>query len=158
MITQHTFHILCVGKNKDSFISSGLSHFESQLKKYCKVEFLYIKESSHKDAARRIQEESLLLLKAVSAINHPFMISLSEGPCAKNSVEGASQLQQWMNKSLHPVWIVGGPFGLSQEILMQSKAWLSLSPLTFNHQLVRLILAEQLFRWLNILYGGNYHH
>ena len=158
MLTQHTFHIICVGKNKDSFITSGLFHFESQIKKYCKIEILYVKESSQKDIAKRIHEETLSLFKSISAIKNPFLISLCEGPCAKNSIEGALQLQQWMNKTLHPVWIIGGAYGLSQEILNHSKARLSLSPLTFNHQLVRLILAEQLFRWLNILYGGHYHH
>ncbi len=158
MLTQHTFHIICVGKNKDSFITSGLFHFESQIKKYCKIEILYVKESSQKDIAKRIQEETLSLFKSISAIKNPFLISLCEGPCAKNSIEEAVQLQQWMNKTLHPVWIIGGAYGLSHEILNHSKARLSLSPLTFNHQLVRLILVEQLFRCLNILYGGDYHH
>ena len=158
MLTQHTFHIHCIGKNKDAFVSSGISHFETQIKKYCRIEFSYIKESSHTAIPKKIMEDSLSLVKSLSGINNPFIISLCEGPCVKNSVEGAKLLQQWMNQSLHPVFIIGGAFGLSEDLKKQSRSRLSLSPLTFNHQLVRLILAEQLFRWLNILYGGDYHH
>ena len=157
MLTRNVFHIIAIGKNKDAFIDKGIEEYTRNIRKYGELKWNILKESQESAPLLRTLKEGEALLQALKQITSPYVIALSEEGKCKGSVETAALLKGWMS-SLNVVFLIGGPFGLSSEVKGKAHQLLSLSPLTFNHQLVRLILAEQIYRWLSILYKSSYHH
>ena len=91
--------------------------------------------------------------------NSDFVILLDDKGKSYSSIEFASFLQQKMNSGLKSlVFVVGGAFGFSDEVNQRANGKLSLSKMTFSHQMVRLIFKEQLYRGFSILRGEKYHH
>ena len=103
------------------------------------------------------KKEGQLILGKLESSDH--VILLDDKGKSHSSVEFANFLQQKMNSSLKSlVFVVGGPFGFSDEVYQRANSKLSLSKMTFSHQMVRLIFKEQLYRGLSILRGEKYHH
>ena len=101
-------------------------------------------------------KEGELLLSKINATDT--VILLDEQGMIKSSVAFASFLQQQMNTVKQLVFIIGGPYGFSKEIYDRANYKLSLSAMTFSHQMVRLIFLEQMYRAASILKGEPYHH
>ncbi len=148
------------GKTQEEYVEKGLLEYEKRIQRYVPYQRIEIpspriqagtQETFVKEAEARLMEKYVL--------RGAELILLDEKGKMMSSVEFASMLQQRMNTGLkNIVFAVGGPYGFHENILKQSSFRLSLSPMTFPHQLVRLIFAEQLYRAFTILRNEPYHH
>lgn len=154
--------IICVGKIKEKYLKLGIDEFKKRLSKYCKLEIielddekapenlsdkemLMIKEKEGKKILSKIKDNSYVIALAIDGKN----LSSEELADTINNlgVRGNSQI----------VFIIGGSLGLSDEILSRANYKLSFSKMTFPHQLMRLILLEQVYRAYRINSGEPYH-
>lgn len=149
-----------IGKANDNHINEGVNIYLQKLKSYCPTELIIIPPS--KKAAKvtpsqtKIIEEELILKRLQP---HHYLILLDERGKLHDSIQWANQFQQLMNMGTKTVVIlIGGAFGVSDNIKKHAKQTWSLSKLVFPHQLVRLILAEQVYRSFSILHNSPYHH
>jgi 23S rRNA (pseudouridine1915-N3)-methyltransferase len=149
-----------IGKNHEPYIKTGVEDFTKRISRYHKVEWHIIPSSknagllSETDLKKREAEILFDLLQ-----KEDYLIALDEHGKELSSVQLASFIQARANDSnKHLVFLIGGAFGLDERILKRANYKWSLSPLTFPHQLVRLILAEQVYRACTILKNEKYHH
>jgi len=150
--------IVGLGKDKDDWVRLGSQHYVKLLSKYTKTELkllpsLKLPPSLSSNEIKR--KEEAVLAKELSG---GYCIALSD----KGEQYDSPALARFMEKlqitsSGSVVFLIGGPYGLDESLLNRADAVLSLSPLTFPHQLVRLILLEQLYRAFSILHNTNYH-
>lgn len=149
-----------IGKGHENYVKEGIENFTRRISHYHAVDWIIIPSAknaaslSEPDLKKKEGAAILQLLK-----QDDFLIALDEGGSALSS-EGLSQLiEQRANESVKSlVFLIGGAFGLHEEVLSKSKFKWSLSRLTFPHQLVRLILAEQVYRACSITRNEKYHH
>ena len=152
--------LIVVGKTNAKYLLEGEKEYENRLKHYTKFEEIIIQDVKH---SRKLNENELkkkegqLILDKLENIDH--LILLDEKGKSFSSLQFSEFLQQKMNSSLKSlVFVVGGPFGFSDDIYQRANSKLSLSKMTFSHQMVRLIFKEQLYRGFSILRGEKYHH
>lgn len=146
---------LAVGKKHESWVAEGIARYEKRLKKPFDLKWQLIPHSAREgDAARR--EESERLMSKLPASD--YVILLDERGRALDSPGFARTLQQPLDTSRNITLIIGGAYGVDQSVHSRANLTWSLSPLVFPHQLVRLILAEQLYRAQEIAGGRPYHH
>lgn len=152
--------IWSIGRANDAFIDEGIRHYFQKIKPYNPIELVIMqlpKKAATQDIARTKQLEEELIKKKLQP-NH-YLILLDERGKKLNSPEWAQQFQQCMNQGVKTVvLLIGGAFGVSDNIRGMAKQVWSLSNLVFPHQLVRLILAEQVYRSFSILNNTPYHH
>ena len=152
--------LIVVGKTNAKYLLEGEREYENRLKHYTKFEEIIItdvKQSGKLSENELKKKESQLILDKLENIDH--VILLDDKGKSYSSVKFANFLQQKMNSSLKSlVFVVGGAFGFSDEVYQRSNGKLSLSKMTFSHQMVRLIFKEQLYRGFSILRGERYHH
>ncbi|MFH1372241.1 MAG: 23S rRNA (pseudouridine(1915)-N(3))-methyltransferase RlmH [bacterium] len=150
--------IIAVGKNKDRWVDEGCTHFEKLLSRYAGVTWkivVPVKETSSLTANEIKKKEGRLIEKALGKGVH---IALTDGGRTADSRAFAKMIEKLQVTGGGGItFIIGGPHGLDEAVLKQSDHVLSLSPLTFSHQLVRLVLLEQLYRAFSILHGTDYH-
>lgn len=150
--------IIAIGKDKDRWVSDGAAHFEKLLQRWCRLEWKMLSSPARSSALspheiRRVEGE--VLRKEIAG---HYSIALTDRGRAFDSREFAELLGQLQIVSGGEVcFVIGGPHGLDASVLDEAKEQLSLSPLTFSHQLVRLVLLEQLYRGFSILHGTDYH-
>jgi 23S rRNA (pseudouridine1915-N3)-methyltransferase len=148
------------GKTEDDYLIRGFSAYEQRLKHYVSFETIVIpalKNTKGISVAQQNQIEGEVLLKQLQ--NSDRLILLDENGKEFNSVGFADFLQQQMNSGIkNLVFVVGGPFGFSEEVYKRANGKLALSKMTFSHQMVRLFFVEQLYRGMTILKNEPYHH
>lgn len=158
MIWQHSgvgIKILAVGKKHESWVSDGIARYEKRLRKPFDVTWQLLPHSSREgDAAR--SEESQRILAKVS--NDHVLILLDERGGALDSPGFAKLLQQHVDHGQQIVMVIGGAYGVDETVRTRANHVWSLSPLVFPHQLVRLVVTEQVYRAQEILAGRQYHH
>lgn len=149
-----------VGKAHEGYVKSGIEEFTKRLSNYFPVQWNIIPVPknagmlSEADLKKREGETILGFLK-----DDDYLIVLDERGKSLSSEGLAGFIQQRANESnKNLVFLIGGAFGLDEKVLQAAKFKWSLSPLTFPHQLVRLILAEQIYRACTILRNEKYHH
>lgn len=152
--------IWSVGKSNESFIESGIQYYFRKTMPYNPISLHIIqpsKKNATTDAERtKLQEEELILKKLQP---QHYLILLDEKGKQLDSIQWARQFQQLMNQGAKTaVLLIGGAFGVSAKVKERANQVWSLSPLVFPHQLVRLILAEQVYRAFSILNHAPYHH
>ena len=149
-----------VGKTNTKYLVEGEKKYEKRLKHYTKFEEIIItdvKQSVKLSENELKKKESKLILGKLENSDH--VILLDDKGKSYSSVEFANFLQQKMNSSLKSlVFVVGGAFGFSDEVYQRANSKLSLSKMTFSHQMIRMIFKEQLYRGFSILRGEKYHH
>jgi 23S rRNA (pseudouridine1915-N3)-methyltransferase len=146
---------LAVGKKHESWISEGIERYQKRVRAPYMAEWVLIPHSSLQgDSAR--QEESERILSKLKPSD--YVILLDERGMALSSPQLAALLDAQLTHSASIVFIIGGAFGVDQTVHDRAQKVWSLSPLVFPHQLVRLILSEQLYRVQQINTGGKYHH
>ena len=150
-----SLHILAVGKKHESWVSEGIDRYQKRLKPPISPEWILMAHSSL-DGLRARQDESERILSRVAA--YDFVILLDERGKMLDSPAFSEVLQSHLDRSQKVVIIIGGAFGVTDELRDRANLVWSLSPLVFPHQLVRLILTEQLYRAQQISLGGAYHH
>ncbi len=147
--------ILAVGKKHESWIADGLERYQKRLKAPFIAEWILLPHSSlDGDSAR--QEESERIHKRLEAFD--YIILLDERGRLVDSPTLAAILSTQLHHSKKIALIIGGAYGVTDELRQKAHLVWSLSPLVFPHQLVRLILVEQLYRAQVIGGGGRYHH
>lgn len=149
-----------VGKTHESFVKEGVETFTKRISHYHKVDWKLI--LSPKDAAK-LDEDGLKKKEAETILSllekDDYLVALEERGKMISSEELAVLLQTRANESCkHLVFLIGGAFGLDEAVLQRAQYKWSLSKLVFPHQLVRLILAEQVYRACTILKNEKYHH
>lgn len=152
--------IWSVGKPSESFIEEGLQYYFGKTKPWNTVELVLLqvpKKNLSTDIIRTKQTEEELILKRLQS--HHYLILLDERGKKLDSVQWSQQFQQLMNQGTKTlVILIGGAFGVSEAIKEKAKQTWSLSSLVFPHQMVRLIVAEQVYRAFSILNHSPYHH
>jgi len=152
--------LIVVGKTNAKYLLEGEIEYGNRLKHYTKFEEIIIPDVKHSGKLNENElkkKESQLILGKLE--NSDYVILLDDKGKSYSSVEFANFLQQKMNSSLKSlVFVVGGAFGFSDEVYLRANSKISLSKMTFSHQMVRLIFKEQLYRGFSILRGEKYHH
>lgn len=147
--------IISVGKKHEAWVAEGIERFEKRLKKPFDIRWVLLPHSALNDAAAR-QEESERILSRIDPNAH--VVLLDERGDELDS-PGLSRLLNSVFTSARPLAIViGGAYGIDDTVHQRADVIWSLSQLVFPHQLVRLILAEQLYRAQQITSGHPYHH
>ncbi len=153
--------ILCIGKIKDAYISSGIAEFEKRLRPYGKIfitELAEVKipENASVSEELRVKEREGELILA-NAKEGFMKIALDPNGISLSSEEFADVGRDAKLSGKNLCFIIGGPLGLSPELLKSAEKKLSLSRMTFTHPMTRLILFEQVYRAFRILHGEPYH-
>jgi 23S rRNA (pseudouridine1915-N3)-methyltransferase len=152
--------IWSIGKENDSYIEDGIRHYFQKIKPYNPIELVVLqlpKKVATTDIERTKKQEEELILKRLGPQH--YLVLMDERGKMLTSPQWAQQFQQMMNQGTKTlVILIGGAFGVTDEVRKQAKQVWSLSSLVFPHQLVRLILAEQVYRAFSILNNTPYHH
>lgn len=154
--------ILCVGKVKEKFYRDGIDEFVKRLSRYCKLEIIEVAdektdENASETEIRLVKEkEGEKLLKNIK--DDAYVITL----CIDGKQLDSEQLSEKIEKlgvqgTSHIYFIIGGSLGLADEVIKRADFKLSFSPMTFPHQLMRLILLEQIYRSYRIMNHEPYH-
>jgi 23S rRNA (pseudouridine1915-N3)-methyltransferase len=151
------FVILAVGRSKFPFVEHGLRHYFENIRHMAELEYVELKDhGSEQKREAELFRETLERRKFLGGGTKVFL--LDERGKAPTSPEFAAQLGALRDQGIQRfVFVVGGAYGFSEELRGEFPL-LSLSRLTFPHDLARLLLAEQIYRALHILAGGKYHH
>lgn len=151
--------LVVLGKTTQPFVTEGLQLYQKRIEKYYRFEVEYInntKIKSTKAQEVKLQEAKLLLPYFKTGSIH---ILLDEKGKAIDSLKFARQLEKWMNSAPQTItFYVGGAFGFDVSVYEKATYKLSLSAMTFSHQLIRLIFMEQLYRGISIIHRLPYHN
>jgi 23S rRNA (pseudouridine1915-N3)-methyltransferase len=151
--------LLQTGKTRDSFILEGVEEFRKRVVRYVpfKIETVPDLKNSRNMSMKEVQEkEGAMILKRVKAGDH--VILLDERGKEYQSIGFAEHLNLLEGRVNHLLFVIGGPYGFSEEVYRRSDEKFSLSRLTFSHQMIRLLFLEQIYRSFTILKGEPYHH
>ena len=155
-----TIKLIVVGKTNKSFLIDGEKEYEKRLKHYIKFEEDVIPELKKVSALNENQikkKEGEEILKRIEKSD--YLVLLDDKGKEYSSVKFSQNIEKWMLNSIkRVVFVVGGAYGFSEEVYNRSNEKLSLSQLTFSHQMVRLFFKEQLYRAFTIIKGQPYHH
>ena len=147
--------VIAIGRKHESWIAEGLERYQKRLQKPWDVEWVLLPHSAREGLAAR-QEESERILAKLQPTD--FVILLDERGKLLDSPALSQQIENCFLSSKQPVFIIGGAYGVSDALHTKANFVWSLSPLVFPHQLVRLVLIEQLYRAQEIAAGRPYHH
>jgi 23S rRNA (pseudouridine1915-N3)-methyltransferase len=149
-----------VGNTSEAFVQSGYEVFIKRLKHYIKVKEVIIpdlKDRKHLNAEQIKEKEAVLILEKLTSPN--FSVLLDERGKEFTSAEFAGFLQKTMNAGTRELFfIIGGAYGVAESVKQKADITVSLSRMTFTHQVIRLLFAEQLYRAMTILKNEPYHN
>ncbi|WP_028298458.1 23S rRNA (pseudouridine(1915)-N(3))-methyltransferase RlmH [Olivibacter sitiensis] len=152
--------LLCIGKTDESFVETGVQKYIKRIKHYIGFSLQVIpdiKNSKNLNQAQQKNKEAELILKQIG--NSDFVVLLDEKGKELRSVEFADYLNKHLiGSTQHLVAVIGGPYGFDDKLYQRANAKLSLSKMTFSHQMIRLFFVEQTYRAFSILKGEPYHH
>lgn len=155
-----TIKLLAIGKTDNKQLQQLISEYENRLKHYVKFELEVIADIKNvKNLSERQQKEKEgeQLLKKL--VNTDVLILLDENGKQHSSIDFANYLQKKMNSGIKQlIFAIGGPYGFSDAVYTKSQGMISLSKMTFSHQMVRLFVVEQIYRACTILKNEPYHH
>ncbi len=153
-------NLLCIGKTDDKKITELISYYIARLPKHWNFEMTEIPDAKN---ARNLsvdllkKEEAKLFFNQIE--NTDIVVLLDEKGKEFTSREFAQKLNNWQNNSIKRIcFLVGGAYGFSEEIYIRANEKLSLSKMTFTHQMIRLFFVEQIYRADQILQGKPYHN
>jgi len=151
--------IIRIGKNKDKYIIDAENEFLKRLKPFFQIEIFNLKEISAskaftKEHAKESEAEEILKMLE----KNDFVISLDEKGKEFTSIDFSKVIQKYKDIGQNLTFIIGGPYGLTQKIREKSQLILAFSKMTFTHQMIRILLLEQLYRAICIITGKEYHY
>lgn len=149
--------IVFIGKTKDSFIQSGIEEYSSRLKHYTNIQITILKDKSGGKSAREaIKSQGGQMLSVVP--QGSVIVALDSRGQQFTSESFSKKIVNWELSSVKQVtYLIGGPDGISEDILKSAGLVLSFSKMTFTHDMVRMLLVEQLYRAYTIKNGEKYH-
>lgn len=152
--------LLTIGKTDNAALAQLIKTYEARLKHYIQFSIEIIPDIKNtKNFSEEIQKEKEgdLILSKISTTDR--MVLLDENGTSFDSIEFSKFLQKQMNSGIKQlVFVIGGPYGFSEKIYKKSQGKISLSKMTFSHQMVRLFAIEQIYRGFTILKNEPYHH
>lgn len=151
--------LLLVGKTVGKHFIAGINDYTERISHYMPFEIITIpelKNTKHLTEQQQKQMEGELIIKQLQPTDT--IVLLDEKGHEFRSIEMARWLEQKQQSSRRLVFIIGGPYGFSQDVYSKANELISLSKLTFSHQMVRMIFTEQLYRACTIIKGEPYHH
>ena len=150
--------IIVVGRTKEAFLKKGESFYLERLKRYISTEWVEVKPAKIRKGGREsdiIDVEGRAIQANLRQKDH--IIAMDPSGKIYDSPGLAARIDRLLSSSHKLIFITGGPLGLSQEIISSAHEVLSLSRLTFTHEMARLVLLEQLYRAFTIMRGEKYH-
>ena len=153
------FVFLFLGKTTETYLDSGIRDYLQRLKRLVQVEIIILREK----VSKSLPDEQFKQKEAEQLLNHcrdvSYLVALDGGGKVVDSESFARLLTSWEDRGLKTVhFVIGGHLGLHQDVLQRADYVLSLSQMTFTHEMVRLILLEQLYRASMIRSGRKYHN
>lgn len=152
--------LLLIGKTDESYLKQGIEKYTKRIKHYLSFDFIIVpdlKNTGKLSEEQQKQKEGELILNQLNPAD--FVVLLDEKGKEYSSVDFSKFIEKQMISGLkNLVFIVGGPYGFSKQLYEKSSIKISLSQMTFSHQMVRLIFVEQLYRAMSIIKGEPYHH
>jgi 23S rRNA (pseudouridine1915-N3)-methyltransferase len=151
---------LTVGITEDAYLREGIEKYVKRLKHYTKldmIELAGLKNTKSLSGEQQKYREAEMILKKISPTDHVVLLD-------ENGTELTSkQFAGYINKkaiagTTNIIFVVGGPYGFDEQVYLRANDKLSLSQMTFSHQMVRLFFTEQLYRAFTIIKGEPYHH
>lgn len=152
--------LVVIGKTDHDYFKKGIEEYSGRLKHYIKFELEVIPDVKNvknlSEEQQKEQEGKKILEKLTAGCE---LILFDEEGKSYSSVSFSEFLQKKMNAGLKElIFVVGGPYGFSKEVYQRASGKISLSAMTFSHQMVRLFIVEQLYRAFTIIKGEPYHH
>ena len=152
--------LLAIGKTDDKNLMKLIENYQNRLKHYIKFDFEVIpdlKNAKNLSELQQKEKEGELILAKTSPSDE--LVLLDDKGKHYTSVEFSNYLQKKMNAGIKQlVFVIGGPYGFSDAVYTAAKAKVSLSKMTFSHQMIRLFVVEQVYRGFTILKNEPYHH
>jgi 23S rRNA (pseudouridine1915-N3)-methyltransferase len=152
--------LLQIGKTNDKFISDGVEEYSGRIRKYSGFEIITIpdlKNTRNMPVAEQKMKEGEKICKLLSS--EDYVVLLDEKGKEFSTIEFSEQMGKiFMFARKRVLFVIGGPYGFSGEVYDRADLRMSLSRLTFSHQLVRLLFTEQLYRVFTVMKGDPYHH
>lgn len=154
--------ILTVGKIKEKYLRDGIAEYTKRLGRYCKLEIIEVPDEKTPDNASTAQEQQIKELEGKRLLRYikdgDYVTALAINGKMLDSVELSRELDYLAVQGQSSlIYVIGGSLGLSEEVLSRADYKLSFSRMTFPHQLMRMILLEQLYRSFRISKGEPYH-
>ena len=148
-----------LGKTKEQYLASGIDDFAGRLRRFVQLDLPVLKEKKNaakEDTARQQTEEAQILLGSVP--QSAKAVALAPTGQQLSSEDLADLLGRWEDQGVREiVFLIGGPTGLAPELVQKTDYVLSLSRMTFTHEMARLLVLEQLYRAFSIKAGTGYH-
>jgi 23S rRNA (pseudouridine1915-N3)-methyltransferase len=155
-----TIKLIAIGKTDNKALQQLISEYENRLKHYVKFELEIvpdIKNSKNLSETQQKEKEGELILKKLTITDE--LVLFDENGKQYSSIDFANYLQKKMSSGIKKmVFAIGGPYGFSKSVYQKATGKISLSKMTFSHQMVRLFVVEQVYRGLTILRNEPYHH
>lgn len=151
--------VIQVGKTVNKIFVEGINEYLGRIKHYVPFNITTIPEIKNTKSLSESQQKTLegtLILKQLQA--QDTVVLLDEHGKEFRSVEFAAWLEKQQQVARRLVFVIGGPYGFSDDVYERANSKISLSKMTFSHQMVRLIFCEQLYRACTIIQGEPYHH
>lgn len=151
--------IVSVGSIKEKFLKDAISEYLKRLTRFAKIEIIEVDETKiqNKSEEQVKKEEGERLLKRIGQDEFVFLLDL-KGELI-SSEELAQKINDLINKGISPLtFVIGGTLGLSEEVRKRANIKLSISKMTFTHQMCRMIILEQIYRAFKIINNEEYHH
>ncbi len=154
--------VITVGKIKEKYLKDAIAEYSKRLSKYCKLEIIEVADEKTPDNASEVVEDSIRSKEAERILKYvkddAYVITLEIGGKQLSSEELADKIDKLgIQGTSHIIFIIGGSIGLGKEVLNKSNYALSFSKMTFPHQLMRVILLEQVYRSYRIISNEPYH-
>ncbi|MDF2590469.1 MAG: hypothetical protein K0S41_4312 [Anaerocolumna sp.] len=154
--------ILCVGKLKEKYFTLAMDEYSKRLSRYCKLEIIEVADEKTPDSAGEVLENQIKKTEGERILKYikegSYVIALAIEGSMFSSEQLAEKIEQLgINGESHLTFIIGGSLGLSPDVLVRADFKLSFSKMTFPHQLMRVILLEQIYRSYRINTNQPYH-
>ena len=154
--------ILTVGKIKEKYLKDAIDEYRKRLCKYCKLEIIEVQDEKTPDNASEVVEDMIRAKEAERILKHikddAYVVTLEIQGKQLTSEELAEKIEKLgVQGTSHIMFVIGGSIGLGKDVLNRSNYALSFSKMTFPHQLMRVILLEQVYRSYRIINGEPYH-
>lgn len=151
--------LVLVGKTTDKALDGLIHEYCSRLEHYCPLDLIVIPELKNARNLSEMQQKTMegeAILQKVTPQTD--LVLLDEHGKEMRSIEFADYMQKKLSAGRELMFVIGGPYGFSDAVYQRANGKISLSKMTFSHQMIRLLFAEQLYRAFTILRGEKYHH
>ena len=154
--------VLCVGKIKEKYFNLGIDEYAKRLSRYCKLEIIEVADEKTPDNASALEEQQIKAKEAERLKKYikddAYVIALAIEGKQIDSVELSNKIEKLgIDGTSHIIFLIGGSLGMEDALLKRADFKLSFSKMTFPHQMMRMILLEQIYRGYRIMKGEPYH-